>query len=156
MKQYKKYPGKLLQIRLSEKEYDQVISFIKTFGVTRREFILAVLNELKHNKVIKNGYFFESLRQYAYNFGEYRSKKKDMCELCDDRYRYKSSDHDIIGHHYLGYEEENINKVKWLCRRCHGFVHRRVCEKMNWEEIEDHHKFWDGRTAEEEMFDNKK
>jgi hypothetical protein len=72
VKKYKKSWGKLLQIRLSGNEHEKIINFIKKFGVTRREFILAVINELKHKNLIKNGKFV-------------LSKKKKICKKANSK-----------------------------------------------------------------------
>lgn len=57
MRKYKKKPDKLLQIRLSKSEYDNVTDFMKRFNVTYREFMLSVANELEGKRIIKDGYF---------------------------------------------------------------------------------------------------
>lgn len=40
MKKYRKKPTKLLQIRLSEKEYNEVIEYFKSIDETRRSWII--------------------------------------------------------------------------------------------------------------------
>jgi hypothetical protein len=152
MKKYGKKWGKVYQVRLSEEEHAEMIDFIKRFNVTNREFILAVKNYLKDAYYLKNGWFYQSIRDYAYKHGEYHKNIKDNCELCNDKYRYLNrTDTAIIGHHFNGYDEKNINNVKWLCRRCHGFVHRRENKDNDWDQIILSHKKWDGKNRDEEI-----
>lgn len=40
MKKYRKKPSRLLQIRLSDVEYEEIINEIKKLGITRREWVL--------------------------------------------------------------------------------------------------------------------
>lgn len=150
MKKYKKNPTKVLQIRLSEKEFDKITTFIDKFGVTRREFILTVLNELKHNNVIMHGNFYKSLKEYAYSNGKYREEYPNQCSLCKDKYRYRSTDPRILAHHHHGYDLENIDNVQWVCVRCHGFIHRKENADKSWEEIIELHKNYNGNTVAED------
>ena len=144
---YGKLTYKTFQIRLSEEELKELTKFIKTFGVTRREFIIAVQKELEGYDMIKNGEFHNK-KDYAHRFGgSHYGKPKEKCELCNDDYRYSSSDSKLIGHHYLGYDGDNANKVKWLCRRCHGFCHRDINKDKSWEKIEENFKNWDGSLS---------
>lgn len=148
MKQNKKYPTKLLQIRLSEKELVEINDFVKKFGVTKRAFILAVMNELKIMNVIRNNQFYESDQQFAHCNPVWRAKSPNKCELCNDEYRHKSCDNRIVGHHFNGYKGKNSKIVKYLCRRCHGFAHRKDNYGNEWSVIVERHKKWDGRTKE--------
>lgn len=43
MKKYKKHPSKLFQVRLSEKEYKEVVEHIKSKEITRRDWVLGLL-----------------------------------------------------------------------------------------------------------------
>ncbi len=58
MKKYKKKPTKLFQVRMSEKEHKDLIDFINSFGITHREFLLSVQNELCKKKEIRSGKFY--------------------------------------------------------------------------------------------------
>ena len=135
IKQYKRKPTKLLQIRMSEEEYKEITDFIKKFGVTQRMFILAAKNELEGYNIIKNGVFYGSHKSYAYSFRDEWDKKIDRnseCELCGQGY-YEygySKGHDdysktLLRHHHDGYEGENAYKTHILCRKCHGICHRK-------------------------------
>lgn len=151
-KRYKKDWGKLFQVRMSKEEYDELLEFIKKFKVTRREFLTTVVNELSECQIIRKGQFWSSKQSYAYSIGDYGKDRKESCELCNDEYRYRNSDTQIIGHHYLGYDDENINNVKWLCRRCHGFVHRKEHKDKNWDRVIEAHSKWNGNSRyDEEM-----
>ena len=77
MKRYKKHPTKLLQIRLAQKEYDELLEFIKRFGVTKREWVMAVTNELRDAQVLRDNQFWRSHQDYAYaNIREKRVRVK--------------------------------------------------------------------------------
>ena len=47
MKKYKKKPDSLFQVRMATKEYKALKETINKFGVTHRDFLLAVVNEVK-------------------------------------------------------------------------------------------------------------
>lgn len=119
MKKYKKNPSKIFQIRLSNEEYDQVKDFINRFGVTHREWILTVCNELSNATLIKDNQFWESWKSYAYSNNDKWDKKitdDSVCEICGVD---KKNCYQLERHHYLGYEGDNAFKVKILCRSCH-------------------------------------
>lgn len=148
MMKYGKLTYKTFQIRMSDEELKDLTKFIKKFGITRREFILAAKRELSYYDMIKDGEFYNK-KDYAHRLGgAHYGNRKDTCELCKDKYRESSSDTRIIGHHYLGYDGDNANKVKWLCRRCHGFCHRDINKDKSWEEIERNFYDWDGDLSE--------
>lgn len=123
----KKAKTKLLQIRLPEEEHKEVIEFVERFGVTQREWILAVVNSLRENKVIRENYFWESDTQFAYCNNDRWDKqltKDSKCEECGATFdRIKDWDKrgtkQLERHHYLGYEGKNAFKVQILCRPCH-------------------------------------
>lgn len=154
-KKYKKNWGSTYQVRFSKKEKREFLAWINRFDSTHREVLLTVMNVLGNETLIKNGEFYTSLKQYAHFHGEYKSNNPDKCELCEDEYRYKSNDSRIFGHHHNGYDDENIDNVKWVCRRCHGFLHRDVNNNKEWNDIIEVHKKWDGKTADEQfLIDN--
>lgn len=78
MKRYGKLTYKTFQIRLSGEELKELTAFIKQFGVTRREFILATQRELSGYDMIKNGEFYNK-KDYAHRMGGvyYGEKKED-------------------------------------------------------------------------------
>lgn len=126
MKKYKKKPSKLLQIRLSEKEHEDVIACISKYGVTHREWIMTVINSLGNTSMIKDGSFWESWKDYAYANSDKWDKQVDedsVCEECGVGYFSPSKNsvdyHKLERHHYAGYIGENAFKVKILCRKCH-------------------------------------
>lgn len=57
MKRYRKKTTKLLQIRFSKDEYEEVNNFIKKFRVTKREFIITACNQLEEYNTIRKGKF---------------------------------------------------------------------------------------------------
>lgn len=146
MKKYGKETYKTLQIRLSEKEYAEIISFIKGFKKTRREFILAVFNDLKNYKIIRNNGFWMNDKDFAYSEAreKYQKEYPEHCVLCNDKYR--KGNEILNGHHYKGYEGNNAFKVKYVCTRCHGFCHRKQNDYQPWELVVKNHKKWDGKT----------
>jgi len=125
-KKYKKNNTQLLQIRLDDEEYKEIIKFIKSFGVTRREWILAVKSELRQRVVIRDGKFWESDTQYAQANQEKWDKKltpEGRCEICGKLNEYKNGISQLCRHHYLGYKGDNAFKVQLLCKQCHGKQH---------------------------------
>jgi len=119
MKKYKKNPTKILQIRLSNKEYEEVKRFINKFGVTHREWLLTVCNQLSDETLIKDNLFWQDWKNYAYCNNDKWDKKiydDSVCEICGVD---KNNCFQLERHHYLGYEGENAFKVKILCRACH-------------------------------------
>ena len=123
MKKYKKSGSKLLQIRLTEAEAKDVNEFINKFKVTKREFILAVINELREDKIIRENRFWLSNMYFAHaNSERYDKQVSDTskCEECDKKMTrdcYGASE--LHRHHYKGYEGENAFKVQILCKKCH-------------------------------------
>ncbi len=125
----KKAKTKLLQIRLSENEHKRVIEFIEKFGVTQREWLLAVLGveEIRNANFILNGNFYISWKDYAYCHRDKWDKKiteDSVCEECGVGYwkenKKKYEYHQLERHHYAGYIGENAFKVQILCRKCHA------------------------------------
>jgi hypothetical protein len=123
MKKYKKKPSKLLQIRLSENEFGEIVEFIKKFDVTHREWILAVKNELADSKVLRENKFWKSNTEFAYaNSHRYDKKvtEDSKCEECGEPYSVDYKGYaQLERHHYLGYEGDNAFKVQILCKKCH-------------------------------------
>jgi len=133
MKKYKKKEKKgkaktkLLQIRLSDKEFSDVVEFIQKFGVTHREWILSVRNYLREHNLLINGNFYYSWKDYAYTHSDKWDKEittESVCEECGVDYykenRKKYEFHQLERHHYAGYVGENAFKVQILCRKCHA------------------------------------
>jgi hypothetical protein len=123
----KKAKTKLLQIRLSENEHKKVIEFIEKFGVTQREWLLAVLDDLREANLLIKGQFYTDWKSYAYlntDKWDKQLKEDSKCEECGATYD-RAKDWENRGtkqlerHHYLGYEGDNAFKVKILCRPCH-------------------------------------
>jgi hypothetical protein len=151
MKKYGKLTYKTFQIRLSVDENDELTKIIKRFKKTRREFILATMNDLKDYTVIRNNSFWLDNKDFAYsNSYIYNKNKPEVCELCGNKY-IKENEHVLNAHHYLGYEGKNALKVKQLCRRCHGFCHRSENNRMPWELVLENYKKWDGKSRQEEI-----
>lgn len=46
-------------------------------------------------------------------------KKPLACELCHEQ-------KPLTAHHYLGYSEEHIFDIQWLCRSCHNSLSKHV------------------------------
>lgn len=132
MKQYKKYPGRLLQVRLSEEEYDEIIESIKKFKKTRRDFIIATIKEVKKYNIIRDGEFWESNQQYAYFHRDNYDKDIGLdteCEVCG-----KESDGSFNRHHHYGYDGDNAFKVNIVCKQCHGRLHADIYKNISFEE----------------------
>lgn len=130
MKKYKKSPTKLLQIRLSEKEQKEVLEFMNKFGVSHREFILSVVNELREDKVIRENRFWLSDMYFAHANAHRYDKQFDedsKCEECGAGHpkEQEKMQKQLERHHYLGYEGENAFRVKILCRPCHNKVKKK-------------------------------
>jgi hypothetical protein len=125
MKNYRKNPTKLLQIRLSEQEYNRVIKFIKRFSITRREWLITVVDELQDMNIIRGGNFFPRHQEYAYKNNDKWDKKiteESKCENCgiDSKGLEKKKLYSKLErHHHNGYEGENAFKTIILCRVCH-------------------------------------
>jgi hypothetical protein len=136
MKKYNKNWGKVFQVRLSKQEYKRLKNFIKKFGVTHREFINTTYNELKGYKIIKDGFFWGSWKEYVYCHSEKWDKKIDensKCEICGRGYvEHPPEDYNkkLERHHHDGYEEENGFKTHIVCRRCHN-----LCRRKEYKEI---------------------
>lgn len=133
MKNYKKHTTKLLQVRLTVEEYDDVLEFIHKFGATRREVILALLKINKGMNILREGKFYSDQRMYAYD----KTRETvplfvdDMCEICENKRA-------ALRHHHDGYDGENANKVHKLCDSCHGTLHGfNFWDKTSFEEIKD-------------------
>lgn len=146
MKKYKKKEnqkskGKLLQIRLSNKEHEIVTEFIKKFDVTYRDFVLAVMNQLAYKNVLRDGYFYESDQEFAYlnrERWEIKLDAKSQCELCSaGRTDYVGS---IVRHHHYGYEGENAFKVQVVCNKCHGKLKGKEWKDKPWEYVKENWK----------------
>jgi len=124
MKKYKKKPSKLLQIRLSEKEYDKTIEFINKFGVTHREWLSAVLDDLKEANLLIGGQFYTDWKSYAYWNRDKWDKTITDESVCEECGAGRPKDYNISKqlerHHYAGYIGENAFKVQILCRPCHS------------------------------------
>lgn len=130
MKKYRKKENtksKLLQIRLSEKEHKQISEFINRFGVTQREWLLAVYEDLREANLLINGEFYSDWQSYAYSNSDKWDKKitqESICEECRVGYfkegKKEHEYHQLERHHYLGYIGENAFKVQILCRKCHA------------------------------------
>lgn len=124
MKKYKKKPDKLFQVRLALKEHKEVTEFINKFGVTHREFMLAVVNELREATVVRENKFWTSNTQFAYHNSDRYDKQltpDSVCEECGAGHPPHSERgmKQLERHHYLGYEGEGAFKVQILCRPCH-------------------------------------
>ena len=140
MKKYRakseKYSGKLLQVRLAEDEYKEVNEFIKKFKKTKREWILAVINELRNMTTLRDNLFWESGQQYAYsNRHKYDNKlcENSKCELCGaKKTEYVAS---MVCHHHDGYEGNNALKVHIICNKCHGRMHSKDYRDLPWDEV---------------------
>jgi len=124
---YKKNPTKLFQVRLSEKEYKRIIKFIKGLNVTRREWIIAVLNELEQYNLIRGEEFWDKESSYAYaNRDKYNKKVVEgiTCEIC-------RGEEDLVCHHHYGYKGDNAFKVNILCRWCHSRFHAKKYKELS-------------------------
>lgn len=127
MKKYKKKPSKLLQIRLSEKEYKKTIEFIQKFRTTHREWLMAMIDRVKDSNLLINGEFYLDWKDYAYSHRDKWDKQiteDSVCEECGVGYfkenKKKYAYHQLERHHYAGYIGENAFKVQILCRKCHA------------------------------------
>lgn len=142
MKKYKKKEKgtkaktKLLQIRLSPKEHERVTSFIDKFGATQRDWLLAVVDEIRDANLLINGMFYTDWKNYAYCNRDKWDKQfteDSVCEECgvghDKKDKKKGEYHQLERHHYAGYIGENAFKVQILCRKCHGKKPRNLDKK---------------------------
>lgn len=124
MKKYRKKPTKLLQIRLSEKEYKNIIEFIHKFGVTQREWLSAVMKEVGSANLIIDGRFWIDWKDYAYGNRDKWDKTIEDHSVCEECGAGRPKDYDIgkqlERHHYAGYIGENAFKTQILCRPCHA------------------------------------
>lgn len=140
MKKYKKNPTKLLQIRLSESEHEEITEHLKRFGVTHREWILAVVNELAEKTLVKDNRLWESHKEYAYtNKDQWDIQLKDIpndqykCEVCGFSPETRGS-LGLLRHHHDGYEGDAMKKVRLICRHCHGTAHSKAVKDLEWPE----------------------
>jgi len=151
-KKYKKNWGKLFQVRLSEEEYHSLKDFINRFGITHREFLFLVQTELREATVVRDGKFWRTNTEYAYSIAQETYRKPENipehCVLCFDKFRKGEVLH---AHHYMGYAGDNATNVKFICKRCHGFCHRKECKDKTWEDITSLHTLWDGKNRNEEI-----
>ena len=132
----KKAKTKLLQIRLSKEEHERAVSFIEKFDCTQREWLLAVLDEIREANLLINGEFYLDWKDYAYCNNDKWDKKittDSVCEECGVGY-YKEGIkkyefHQLERHHYAGYIGENAFKVQILCRKCHALKPKSIDKK---------------------------
>lgn len=127
---------KLLQIRLSNKEYENVTEFVKKFDVTYRDFILAVMNQLEYKNVLRDGYFYETDQEFAYlNRERWKTQltNDSKCELCGaGKTEFVGS---IVRHHHYGYKGDNAFKVQIVCNKCHGKLRGKPWKNSSWEYV---------------------
>jgi len=136
MKKYRKLPTKLLQVRLSKKEYDVVTEFIKRFGITKREWLTTAINQLQFYYIIRDGKFWTSDKEYAYEFNDKWDKQlneNSVCEVCNKRFPEGQHGHGLQRHHHDGYEGENAFKVHIVCCKHHGEAHKAMRVGIPWE-----------------------
>lgn len=135
MKNYKKKPSKLLQIRLSEKEHEDVVEFIKKFNITQREWITTVCNHLAEKTVIRDNYFWYDDKHYAYENSDKWDKKitdESVCEICGTRGKPGQYGHSLSRHHHDGYSGENAFKTHMVCSTHHGMAHTAMRQGKSW------------------------
>lgn len=138
MKRYRKTPTKLLQIRFSEREYEEVLEFIKRFGVTKREWVMTVIQELNMAHVIRGGQFWTDHKGYAYDQSHRWDRQitsESVCEICNKRFPEAQHGHGLSRHHHDGYEGENAFKVHMVCRQHHGMAERAKREGKSWNQF---------------------
>lgn len=153
MKKYKKTKskkGKLLQVRLSDKEYEQVKEFINKFETTHREWLLATVNHLREATLLVNGLFYENWKDHAYSNSDRWNKslnEDSVCEECGKKMSYDERGHsELQRHHYLGYVGDNGLKVQILCRKCHG-PKKKSIDKIDCD-ICKNTRVYDGKTCQ--------
>lgn len=133
------------------KKIDELLE-LNNFGVSEEEFIDAIITEITAGeyKVIRDGFFWESDQEYAYSNPDRWDKKideKSTCEVCGTGYYdynrmqgredYRKA---LLRHHHDGYAGENAFKTHIVCRKCHGYCHRKENIKLDFEEVQKKYK----------------
>lgn len=124
-----------MQIRLSKQEYEELRDFIKRFDVTKREWLMTVVKELEHYNIIRDGQFWSSHKEYAYEHNHEWDKKlksDSVCEVCHKRFPERQHGHGLQRHHHDGYEGQNAFKVHIVCQEHHGLAHKAMRAGISW------------------------